>query len=393
MLQQLLTALIFIVFSFGFIFVWINNRQMQSAGIWGLSYFFASAAFALEVPLSTMDHVDFLTPMGDTLYLAGALMLAIGFSVRFERKIPWLALSLVFVPAWMGTSWYWFAVDDFTMRAEIISYACAAMTATGAISIYNYTKTVLDRLLFSVTMIFSVQFVITTIVALRINNEVLQAETFLSSMYIEIMQFSVAFFAVAIAALLFANLATKMIEELRLKSNTDSLTNLHNLRSFEALAQQLIEEGIRNGTPTALVLCDLDYFKNINDSFGHMAGDKVIRSFAKTLKRGRRQIDIVGRIGGEEFAILLPVANSKMAGLVAEFARSKCSESVVIDEAPTIPVTASFGVAELELGDTYRSLFSRADEMLYRAKEQGRNRVVVFDKVYPSRLKVQTRSN
>lgn len=376
MLQQVLTASIFGFFTAGFFLIWLNNRIFPSAGVFALSYGFAGAAFGFEALYSLVSGYDFIMPVSDTLYMLSALFLSIGLSFRFNQKPPLLFLSLIFAATFFPTQWYWFVENDFTLRTEIISYGCAGMIALGAINIYDRINSLLDRALYYATIGFSVQFVFITVLTLRINKEALNLSNFVDSMYLELLHFSVAIFAIAVAVLLFTSLAVNVIEELQRTSDRDSLTKVHNRSSFENHAINAVEKHLMNGQQLALIVCDIDHFKKANDLNGHSYGDKILLSFVASLKECRRDIDIIGRIGGDQFTILLPKANVEMARLMAEYARTKFDQEHTLDNGKKINLTASFGVTQLVGKDTYRSFFERADKMLYKAKNSGRNKVL-----------------
>ena len=160
--------------------------------------------------------------------------------------------------------------------------------------------------------------------------------------------------------------------ELQHLANTDRLTQIPN----RVLLDQVLEyEFVRSGTegtPLSILLIDIDYFKHVNDTFGHQIGDDVLVETAKLFASSVREIDIVGRWGGEEFLVICPSTNLKEALMIGETIRSKLAE-FVFDKVGH--KTASFGVASYIPGDTLHSLISRSDKALYKAKENGRNRV------------------
>ena len=164
---------------------------------------------------------------------------------------------------------------------------------------------------------------------------------------------------------------------------TDDLTGLVNRRRFIDALQSEIERARRFGSHLTVVLADLDDFKRVNDEFGHHAGDDVLRSFADLVRSHVRDVDVPGRIGGEEFAILLPETGRVDAVSVAE--RMRHSLSVVpipVAENRTVSVTSSFGVAELRPGQSGDDLMREADAALYRAKAEGKNRVATSAKAH-----------
>jgi diguanylate cyclase (GGDEF)-like protein len=159
------------------------------------------------------------------------------------------------------------------------------------------------------------------------------------------------------------------------QATTDDLTGLVNRRRFiEALESEIIRANTF-GSPLCVVLGDIDHFKLVNDRFGHQTGDEVLRQFADLVREHLREVDVPGRIGGEEFAILLP--ETDVAGAVAVAERVRRSLRAVRLAHERSAVTASFGVAQLAPGESGDELLRRADVALYRAKGEGRNTVRV----------------
>lgn len=157
-------------------------------------------------------------------------------------------------------------------------------------------------------------------------------------------------------------------------STTDKLTQLHNRTKLDEVLEEAGKQAKRYGTPPlSIILTDIDYFKRVNDTYGHQAGDRALVQFAKIVRENIRDSDIVGRWGGEEFLIICFHTDVEGAKCLAEKLRSAI-ESTKIEKVGTI--TASFGVAEFMPNDDVDNLLGRADDALYAAKAQGRNRVV-----------------
>lgn len=168
--------------------------------------------------------------------------------------------------------------------------------------------------------------------------------------------------------------AYRVISEL---AALDPLTSVANRRTFMSALTRELERAERSEAPLTLIMLDLDLFKAINDTYGHGVGDVVLQETARQLKEVARPYDVVARIGGEEFVVLLPSTALDQGLRVAERLRSELA-SLCVEGYPDI-VTASFGVATLQPGEDADSLLRRVDTALYRAKDGGRNRVVSDD--------------
>ncbi len=161
-------------------------------------------------------------------------------------------------------------------------------------------------------------------------------------------------------------------------ATTDPLTELFNRRHFYELADHELERSQRIGSPLSFAILDIDYFKNINDKFGHLVGDTVLIILAKLLKKQLRSIDLCCRYGGEEFVICLPDTGSEDAKDVAERIRlAICQESILAEGETDLFISASLGVATGLNGEKVESTLKRADVALYQAKNAGRNQTKV----------------
>jgi two-component system, cell cycle response regulator len=159
---------------------------------------------------------------------------------------------------------------------------------------------------------------------------------------------------------------------------TDALTGLYNRRYMESHVGSLVEQAASRGKPLTVLVLDIDYFKSINDTHGHDAGDDVLREFALRIRKSIRGIDLACRYGGEEFVVVMPETDLAVATLVAERLRRRIAgEPFPIQQGVrSVEVTISIGIAALGGGDNAASVLKRADQALYRAKRDGRNRVV-----------------
>lgn len=187
-----------------------------------------------------------------------------------------------------------------------------------------------------------------------------------------------------LAGLLFvvlAMLGVRMLlgaRRMKILALTDELTGLPNRRHILQVGSECYSKARRDGSTLSVLVVDIDHFKRINDQLGHDAGDKVLARAARACQGALRQFDAIGRVGGEEFLVILPAAALAQAAQVAERVRVAVMALQFGDISPTLKVTLSLGVAELAAGDaTLQSLIQRADEALYRAKQGGRNCAVL----------------
>jgi diguanylate cyclase (GGDEF)-like protein len=157
----------------------------------------------------------------------------------------------------------------------------------------------------------------------------------------------------------------------RATSSLDALTGLLNVRALQARFDEIIEQAALNGQPVSVVALDIDHFKAVNDERGHAAGDQVLREFADALRHGLRNFELLYRIGGEEFLLLLPGASTGDAVKIAESLRETVAEARPLG----LRLTCSFGVATAHTDISAKALTERADAALYLAKRRGRNRV------------------
>lgn len=167
---------------------------------------------------------------------------------------------------------------------------------------------------------------------------------------------------------------------LKTLSRTDRLTSLNNRGYWEERLSQEFNQLQRYAKKASLIMFDIDHFKQVNDNYGHQAGDEVIRELSSQLTNSLRKTDIAGRYGGEEFAIIMPETLAKHALIYCERLRKKIEDIVVIAGEIEIKFTISFGICESsDAHSDYQAWLERTDQALYQAKENGRNQTRIFD--------------
>ena len=175
--------------------------------------------------------------------------------------------------------------------------------------------------------------------------------------------------------------AKRELEVQRKKALTDTLTGLPNREAYNTRVYEEFVRWQRYGRPLSFALCDIDYFKKINDQYGHSTGDKVLKVLANSLKKRMRAADFVARVGGEEFVLLMPETNAEDALQFLEKVREKLANTAFRYRDAPLPITVSIGITQFASDDAIDKVFQRADKALYQAKNEGRNccRVVSYE--------------
>ena len=168
-----------------------------------------------------------------------------------------------------------------------------------------------------------------------------------------------------------------LLDRLHEQAITDELTGIYNRRHMMTILSQQKSMADRGHYTFSVCFCDIDHFKKVNDTLGHAAGDRVLQNFCQIVEQHIRDNDFVGRFGGEEFVLIMSMAGQEHARQMADRLRIFLEHAQLLDTAPELRLTTSFGVTEYQVDESIERLLSRVDEALYKAKELGRNRVVV----------------
>ncbi|UWG96664.1 sensor domain-containing diguanylate cyclase [Dehalobacter sp. DCM] len=166
---------------------------------------------------------------------------------------------------------------------------------------------------------------------------------------------------------------------LKFKAQRDGLTEITNREYFEKMFLQEFKKAKKMKSPLSIIMIDIDNFKSVNDTYGHLAGDKVLIALAKTIQKEIRNIDLFGRYGGEEFIIALPEIEGSSAKSIAERLRKKIEKTKISYKKQALRVTASFGAAQLSDEKNPKELLDKSDQAMYLSKGNGKNRVTLFE--------------
>ena len=212
-----------------------------------------------------------------------------------------------------------------------------------------------------------------------------------ASVWVTVFSIELVLYAVGTVFVIFMLVSERTVMAHRNAASTDPLTGLFNRRGFSEASARIIEREAKAGRPVSVMICDIDHFKSINDRFGHPAGDEVLKLFATIVLSNLRISDLSGRIGGEEFAALLPCPLEE--GVVAaERVREAFQASGIVVEDGPVDTTVSIGVAGGPAGTELEVLLAAADTALYQAKRTGRNRVEAAEELPLSLENVRRKS-
>lgn len=348
------------------------------------SYLIGMAYFACEFLIPLIGPSQISVPIAFSVFLAATAAFNVGLARHYRVAVPWRLMAALFVLSTVGV----YLIQDLPrhsiLRMTLYQAPYAAMQLIGLAIVWkSRARRGLDIALMALLAASALQFLSKPFLALVSGGWGANPQLYIDSVYAMISQTLGSVFGIAVALMMFAVFIRGLIAAAIERAETDPLSGLLNRRGFAARAELALQEAARNGTPVSAVISDIDHFKSINDMFGHASGDKAITAFAAFLKRSAADHHAVGRVGGEEFAIVLPGTHLLAARLFAEGVRNALAE-LAIDGLPDgWRMTASFGVAELIAGETAAELFERADNALYAAKNNGRNCVRVARRSTP----------
>ncbi|MEI8697866.1 GGDEF domain-containing protein [Mesorhizobium mediterraneum] len=342
-----------------------------------LGYLLGVGYYIVEFSIPVFDNARPAVVTAFAVFLGATIVFNAGLAHKYGVATPWRPMLLFLLAATVTV----YFVQDLPrqslarMMAYQLPYAAMQFVGLGIVWSSRQKRDRLDRVLMAVLAASALQFVSKPFIAHALGGWGVNPQAYMRSDYALVSQSLGTVFAMAIALLVLIILVRDVLAEATSKSETDTLSRLFNRGGFERHAELAMRDAVRKGVPVALVIADLDHFKSVNDSFGHASGDRVIGTFAGFLRDAAADHHVAGRIGGEEFAIILPGTNLAAARLLAEGTRSAFG-ALPIDCLPADHrCTASFGVAELQPGEGFADLMRRADEALYQAKRGGRDRV------------------
>ncbi len=357
-----------VFFAAGFYMLWRHQRQLHFIVILYVSYLIRAACF-LVLYIAVENGNTVLRLVANALILLTTSLLVIAFAKRLNQAPKYKLLAFICVVTIAGLQFYASADNGLEKRSILINLGIFSILMV----FLKHIASAKDRN--PVEQFLLIQVGLASVVVLArpfiIMSSPLMGLDYVSFYWL-FTSVSDAIVSTALAVAIFAVIASDVIENIKKEAHTDMLSGLLNRRGFERRACAVLG-GETSDYPSAMIMCDLDHFKSINDNFGHPVGDKVIRAFAEKLKENAPPRTLIGRLGGEEFAILVMRNSMVTPQSIAERAQSSfnaISPGIVNGRAHP---TASFGIAFVNEGDDLSNLLGRADRCLYQAKNSGRN--------------------
>ncbi len=375
LLIALLNPSIALVLATAFLVLWFYQRQRRYLAVLTAGYFCVAIGFLLQY---------FTLPVGfvATKFISNAAFIVAGGCVagaivaRCGRRVPFVALGLMGAGGMAAFGWFTFVADDLTWRIYAVNFALGGVSLVAAAELWRIRRNgPMEKALFVFSLLAAVNFLVRTVLVIHLYGSFTSYDGFYKSTYWTTALLSHAVLSLMLALTLFSAAALDVMTTLSSDARTDPLSRLFNRRGFEERAALLLDRCTAAGQPVALVMADLDHFKAINDIYGHQAGDRVIADFAGRLHVAAGPKGVAGRLGGEEFALVLPSADLAAARTLAEGVRTAFSSGMVDGLPPGVRITASFGVAARSADEGLDLLMRRADEALYKAKQNGRDSV------------------
>ena len=354
--------------------VWRFNKHIPGLQIWALSY---GVGLVPILGLLWREHLPevlgvLMVQAGMSL---GAFLYFWGCSVYTGRRLLSLPRAIIFMGALLLLNLYFTVVQPhLQMRFALggVGNGIFFLLTARTLAQGGYQRVPMRYLVAAVAGAHGVFLLLRP---LLFGIGAVQANASLAAQipHLVMLEFLIALLFMAFGTLMLANEFTT--NELRQLAEIDSLTSIFNRRAFFTLLNKALHHSQRTGMGLAVLVVDLDHFKSINDTYGHQGGDEVLRHFVQTATQCLRQQDVMGRLGGEEFAIFLPGVDAKGAQVVAERLRAAVASRPAALQQGSHALTISLGLTLCVPGDTPDTALHRADQAMYQAKERGRNRV------------------
>ena len=376
--NTLFTVAIYVEASLGLLllFAWAQNMQIRAVAWWGFAHLMRAGSIALFGTFGATPDLISIDLANAILFLSFAVTWT-GARVFDGRKImPGYIIAGPLL--WFSVSHFATFKHDLDLRVLLSSGIVASYTWLAAYEFWRGRAEPLVSRWPTIFVLFANGSLFLLRTPLARTLPWMPEGAVVESVWMIVMTLEALLFTISIAFILLAMAKERAEFRLRNAAMVDSLTGIANRRSFLQDGEGLAKRHAADPSPTAVLLIDLDHFKSINDRFGHAVGDRVLQIFARTAQEAIKVPDLLGRLGGEEFAVLLHDVGPERAAACAELIRTSFAEAAAEVDGYPVNATLSVGMVcsrggAFDLGE----LLTQADHALYEAKERGRNRIEI----------------
>ncbi|WP_274426971.1 GGDEF domain-containing protein [Chelativorans sp. YIM 93263] len=384
--MKFVPAILLLLFASAFLGLWALERKRRF--ILTLGAGFASLGLGMLQQVGGVPQsVGLGAVISGFLYTAGVLLVCNGILERSGTRMP-AGMAVLYLAGIVGGLWYFYYIDrDLIARIYILNFGLGLIFLhTCWLARFLLRGAWTDKALFFLMAAFGLHFAPRTLLTINSVSRVTTAPEFGRTDFWQTVVLSSSVLGAAGGLGLLFILFVDHVAKLHQERDIDPLTGLLNRRGLERSYSRLA----RAREARFLAICDLDKFKAINDSYGHPTGDLVLSAFADILRRNMRKTDVVARIGGEEFVLILCDVTEDEALAFSERLRKILENTRFREVAAVGPVTGSFGLARIGAGEPLLGALERADRALYEAKRTGRNRICaewLMDAIHATRLR------
>jgi len=358
------------IFCIALLAIWRNNRTLNYIRVFGLSYAIRSLCFGIFYFAFSLEN-PVLRYSANIFLLFAIMLLSIGLSNRRGRRPRYGALVAIGALTLGPLHYYQFMDPNLLARVIILNSGLAVLSVLMLLDVARAPRrTPVEQVLLGLLLVSFAGYLLRPLFLIASGTS---GQRFESSYWL-VVSISDALICAMTAVGVLAVIASDVMDGIKSDALIDTLSGLFNRRGFEPRALRAMARQTA-GKPVAIILSDLDHFKSINDLFGHSSGDLIIRHFSDVLKEEAPGGAIIARLGGEEFAIMLPSGAAVSAHELAEEIRTAFKQTALDVMSSEASPTASFGVAIAREDENLQALMDRADRALYRAKGDGRDRV------------------
>ena len=361
-----------------FLLLWLYRRDRRYLLAAGAGHLVTAIAFLIQDLGPVLPMEVQRIPANFGYLLAGCLIVG-AIIAHYRVAVPVRAMAIIATTSMAMFLWFLLVQPSIVGRIYAISFALGLMALMIPLRMRGVPRRhLVDYILFWIGFIWSLNYILRPLLVLGVTGDIANYDGFQQSIYWTTVQFTQAICSVLSSIALMVAVAIDLMGELREQADGDPLSGLLNRRGFEGAAGAAIRAAADEGRPAALLIADIDHFKAVNDNHGHAAGDAIIAAFGAHIRAIGPAGMIAGRIGGEEFALLLPVATIESARSLAEAIRIGMAGACTASVPDRPPPTVSIGLAVSVLGTGLSRLMRDADQALYEAKRAGRNCVRAF---------------